>query len=113
MESYQTRPYLFCSYEALTSAFERDQDYNSRKFLFADEKLGADKLEAMESEPLAEYEPFISKDQQLVMAMDTDNFSVARLTKGDAAPPHYSDDVSEMAGSTREPKAKPYADKAV
>ena len=48
------------------------------------------------------------------MAVDSDNISAkTRLPKGDATPPNNSDDISEMTGSTRESKAKSYADKAV
>ena len=111
---FQLDPAFFCSSEALTGALEGEWDYNSRKFLSANEKLETDKLEAMKSEALAEYDPFISKNQQLAMAVDTDDISVeTRLTKGGATPPNNSDDISEMTDSTRESKAKAYVDKAV
>ena len=69
----------------------------------------------MEAEACAENEQFISKDQQIVMALPDNEISVeTRLKKGDATPaPVHKDDVSEMTGSTRESKAKAYADKAV
>ena len=71
----------------------------------------------MEAEACAETEVFISKDHQIVLAREDDIISVeTRLTKGDAAPPQAlpnSDELSDITGSTRESKAKAYADKAV
>ena len=62
-DHFQLDPTFCCASEALTSTLEGEWDYNSRKFLSANEKLETDKLEAMVSEALAEYDPFISKDQ--------------------------------------------------
>ena len=70
----------------------------------------------MEDEVNAEQDVFISKDHQRAMAMDNDDdiSTETRLTKGDLAPPPAAtDDVSEMTGSTRESKAKAYAESAV
>ena len=104
----------FFTSDAITSALAGDWDYESRKFLSAAEKIEADKLDFMEIEALADHDPFISKDQQLALALSSDDVSEeTRLTKGDAAPPTYSCDISDMTGSTRESKAKAYADKAV
>lgn len=114
-DHFRLDPSFFCSSEALTTALAGDWNYNSRSFLSAEEKVENDKLDLMEAEACAENEQFISKDQQIVMALPDDEFSVeTRVTKGDAAPlPAHNDDVSDMTGSTRESKAKAYADKAV
>ena len=111
---FKLDPAFFCTSDAITSALAGDWDYESRKFLSAAEKIEADKLDLMEIEALADHDPFISKDQQLALALSSDDVSEeTRLTKGDAAPPTYSCDISDMTGSTRESKAKAYADKAV
>ena len=116
-DHFKLDPAFFCTSEALTLALSGEWDYASRKFLSADEKLESDRLDLMEAEANAETEVFISKDQQIAMALQDEDISVeTRLTKGDAAPPparQLDDDLSEMTGSTRESKAKAYADKAV
>ena len=82
--------------------------------------MEVDRLEDMEAEVNAEPTVFISKDHQRAMALDTDEVSVeTRLTKGNAAPPpaihiaENDEDHSALSGSTRESKAKRYADAAV
>ena len=78
------------------------------------EKLEEDKLKELECMAMAEKETFISKDQEAALALADDNVSIETwLTEGDTAPPPPQDDISEMTGSTRESKAKAYADKAV
>ena len=78
-----------------------------------------DRLDEMEMEANAEPQAYISKDHQRAMALDNDEVSVeTRLTKGDAAPPpavdgENNEELSEMTGSTRESKAKQYAETAV
>ena len=109
-------PAFFCNSTALTEAMEGEWDYQHRKFLSSDEKIEGDRLDAMEDEANAEAEIFISKDHQRALTMDEDSVvsEETRLTKGDRTPPAASsDDVSEMTGSTRESKAKAYADSAV
>jgi hypothetical protein len=96
-----------------------DWDYATRKFLSAQEKLEVDRLDDLEDEANAEPVVYISKDHQRALALDTDEVSVeTRVTKGDAAPPPAlldgkEDELSAMTGSTRESKAKRYADEAV
>ena len=114
-DHFKLDPAFFCTSDALTTALNGEWDFDSRQFISAEEKIESDKLDLMESEAQAEYEPFLSKDQQMVMALPNDKISVeTRLTKGDAAPPPaHTDDVFEMTGSNRESKAKTYANKAV
>ena len=68
----------------------------------------------MEDQANAEVAVFISKDHQRALTLDDDSIisEETRLTKGDQAPPAV-DEMSEMTGSTRESKAKRYADSAV
>jgi hypothetical protein len=107
-------PAFFCSSEAIAQAMEGEWDFQTRTFLSATEKIEEDKLEGLECLALAEKDSFISKDQEAVLALADDDVSIeTRVTKGDAAPNSYKDDVSEMTGSTRESKAQAYADKAV
>ena len=109
-------PAFFCTSEAITDALDGDWNFESRRFLSSDERIERERLDLMEDEVNAEREVFISKDHQRALAMDEDDeISVeTRLTKGDAAPPAATtDDVSEMTGSTRESKAKAYAESAV
>ena len=73
-----------------------------------------DKLDDMEANLTADREVYISKDQQIAMAMDgNDDGSIeSRLTKGDKAPPSAkkaTDEISALTGETRESKAKAYA----
>jgi len=109
-------PAFFCTSEAITDALDGDWNFELRKFLSSDERIERENLDLMEDEVNAEPEVFISKDHQRALAMDDDDeVSIeTRLTKGDAAPPAASnDDLSDMTGSTRESKAKAYADSAV
>ena len=109
-------PSFFCNSSALTEALEGDWDFKQRKFLSAEEKIEGDRLDEMENEANAEIEVYISKDHQRALTLDDDSFvsEETRLTKGDAAPPAAkSDELSDMTGSTRESKAKAYADSAV
>lgn len=116
-DHFHLDPAFFCSSEALSLAMEGDWNYDSRKFLSATEKQEYDKLDLMEAEACAETEAHIGKDEQMAMAREDDDISLeTRLTKGDAVPPSSlpnSDEISDMTGSTRESKAKAYADKAV
>ena len=113
-DHFRLDPAFFCDSDLITSTLEGEWSYKERRFLSANEKLESDKLDLMEIEALAEAPEFISKDQQLAMQLDDDDASKeTRLTKGDAPPTAYSDNVSEMTGSTRESKAKAYADKEV
>lgn len=62
----------------------------------------------------AQREIFITKDQQVAMAMkgDDDASIESKLTKGDIAPPSAvknNDNISVLTGETRESKAKAYA----
>ena len=117
---FELDPAFFCTSDALLEALAGSWDYTSRKFLSAQEKMEADRLDDMEAEVNAEPTAFISKDHQRAMALDTDEVSIeTRLTKGDAAPPpaihidENEEDQSALSGSTRESKAKRYADAAV
>ena len=114
-DHFKLDPAFFCSSASLTEALDGEWSLSSRTFLSAEEKIEFDKLELMEDEINAEPEIFISKDHQRALALDDDDFSAeTRLTKGDAAPPPATaDDLSDMTGSTRESKAKAYADSAV
>ena len=96
---------------------EGDCNFQTRKFLSAQEKI--DRLDDIEEEVNAVPTPFISKDHQKALVMDDDEVSVeTRLTKENAAPTptitlnNGVDDQSKMTGSTRESKAKRYADEA-
>ena len=113
-------PAFFCTSTALTEAMDGEWKLATRKFLSAQEKMEVDRLDDMEEEVNAVPVAFISKDHQQALAMDEDEVSVeTRLTKGDAAPTpailinDTVDEQSEMTGSTRESKAKKYADAAV
>ena len=117
---FKLEPDFFCTSTALTEAMEGDWTFATRKFLSAQEKIETDRLEDMDGEVNAVPVAYISKDHQQALAMDFDEVSVeTRLTKGDAAPTpairimDEVDDQSEMTGSTRESKAKRYADDAV
>ena len=119
-DHFKLEPAFFCTSMALTEAMEGDWNMATRKFLSAQEKMEVDRLEDMEGEVNAVPIAFISKDHQQALAMDDDEVSVeTRLTKGDAAPTptillnEAPDEQSEMTGSTRESKAKKYADEAV
>ena len=117
---FQLDPAFFCTSDALSESLAGSWDYASRRFLSAQEQMEVDRLDDMEAEVNAEPTAFISKDHQRAMALDTDEVSVeTRLTKGDAAPPpaihiaENDEDQSALSGSTRESKAKRYADAAV
>ena len=117
---FKLEPAFFCTSTALTEAMDGDWTFSTRKFLSAQEKMEIDRLEDMDEEVNAVPIAYISKEHQQALAMDNDEVSVeTRLTKGDAAPtPAITikdavDDQSEMTGSTRESKAKKYADEAV
>ena len=117
---FQLDPAFFCTSDALSESLAGSWDYASRRFLSAQEQMEVDRLEDMEAEVNAEPTVFISKDHQRAMALDTDEVSVeTRLTKGNAAPPpaihiaENDEDHSALSGSTRESKAKRYADAAV
>ena len=112
---FKIDPGFFCDSEFLAEVFQGEWCYSKRTFLSPDEKEERDRLNTMEDHANAEIQIFISKDQQIALAMDTDDVSVeTRLTKGDAAPPPVpTDDVSDMTGSTRESKAQRYANAQV
>ena len=117
---FRLEPAFFCTSAALTEALEGDWNYDTRKFLSAQEKMEIDRLDDMEEEVNAVQVQYISKDHQHALAMEEDDVSVeTRLTKGDAAPTPVilvgdpPDEQSEMTGSTRESKAKKYAAEAV
>ena len=112
---FKIHPGFFCDSEFLAEVFQGEWCYSKRTFLSPDEKEERDRLNTMEDHANAEIQIFISKDQQIALAMDTDDVSVeTRLTKGDAAPPPVpTDDVSDMARSTRESKAQRYANAQV
>ena len=117
---FKLEPTFFCTSDALSESLAGSWDYASRTFLSAQEKMEVDRLDDMEAEVNAEPTAFISKDHQRAMALDTDEVSIeTRLTKGDAAPPpainidEGDDEHSALSGSTRESKAKRYADAAV
>lgn len=78
------------------------------------EKEENDKLDKMENNFCVEREIFISKDQQVVYAMDgNEHVSVeSKLTKEDVISPpaaKSNDNISALTGKTRESKAKSYA----
>ena len=119
-DHFHLEPAFFCTSTALTEAMEGDWTFETRKFLSAQEKLEIDRLDDMEEEVNAVPVEFISKDHQAALALDNDDYSAeTRLTKGDAAPTpaivlnSTADAQSEMTNSTRESKAKRYADAAV
>ena len=64
-------------------------ELQKRTFLTAYEKEENDKLDEMAENIGAQREIFISKDQQVAMAMEGDDEASieSKLTKGDAAPP--------------------------
>ena len=112
---FRISPSFFCDSIFLSETHHGEWDFATRKFLSSDEKEENDRLNFMEDNANAEVQVYISKDQQIALAMDTDDISVeTRLTKNDAAPPPTkSDEVSEMTGSTRESKAQRYATEQV
>ena len=113
-DHFKLDPAFFCSSEALTEALDGVWDNKKRFFLSSEEKIEGDRLDDMEDQANAEVAVFISKDHQRALTLDDDTVisDETRLTKGDKAPPG-ADDMSEMTGSTRESKAKRYADSAV
>ena len=82
--------------------------------------MEVDRFDDMEDGVNAKPVAFISKDHQRALSLESDDISIeTRLTKGDATPlpaihiDDNGDEQSALSGSTRESKAKKYADAAV